>query len=229
MNKTSLIGFLLSFFLLFLIFSCSQNPAIIRKIYPLIQTNNTISTNYGSPDFLSQTKDGLTLDLGFINRNNLYKLARANNKNFAGDRTLPLLSVFRLQIQNNSPDDIQLDLKDIVITASDNSSIPILDMDSFKTLYPNLFDQTHEYSFLFYTNIIYTNKGKSSPLFKSGTISPSETKESILVFPFINEMTHTMTLKITNISFLKDKKRTLKKDFSFQILQTITRYEEKKK
>lgn len=219
-------------------FSCSTDTIIVRQLYPITRNIDTIRTNYTSLDTISESRDGVTFTLDYIDKQKLYILGRNNRSTFTADRTLPLLTVFLLTIKNERTEKIKIDPKIIFLTDEANTKYKLLDNDTFKEMYPNIFDQSSDFSFLFDPSVVSLQmepirkkkkKEQKQPLFKGGLILPQSTVKSILVFPYIEEVSRNISITIPSIEIYDKEKPKTTKEFRFQFLQTKTRIEEKKR
>jgi hypothetical protein len=219
-------------------FSCSTDSVIVRQLYPITRNGGTAQTNFTTPDTLSESREGITFTLDYIDRQKLFVLGKNNRNTFSADRTLPLLTTFILTIKNDRPEKIKLELKSIVLSDASDTKYKLLNYETFKEMYPGVFDQNSEFSFLFDPSLTSLDtkpirkkikKDQKQILFRGGTISSNSTVKSILVFPYIEEASRKLVVTIPS-SEMFEKGKPMPgpvKEFRFEFLQTKTRIEEK--
>jgi hypothetical protein len=218
--------------------SCSTDSVIVRQLYPITRNRDTTQTNFTTPDTVSESREGITFTLDYIDRQKLFMLGKNNRSTFSADRTLPLLTIFILTIKNERSEKIKLEPKTIVLSDASDTKYKLLNNETFKEMYPGVFDQNSEFSFLFDPSLASLStepirkkriKDQKQILFRGGTISSNSTVKSILVFPYIEEASRKLVVTIP-ASELFEKGKPVPgpgREFRFEFLQTKTRIEEK--
>ena len=223
---------LLSGFVSFVYMACSMQPAIVRTVYP-VQTHNTaVVTNYTSTNRSTLQQDNIVITLQYLNKKDLYYLAKKNKNPYTDDGVAPVLSVFKIIIKNNSNDKIKIDKDLIVLLDGTGHQYNALNYDSYRQMYPATYERSSDYSFLFgqtfiepksYSSDYYKREEVKRTLFSGGYIYKNVEVTGILSFPRLSELVKKFTIIIPDVEVYEGSKVRKKTDFNFVFIQTIDR------
>jgi hypothetical protein len=208
---------------------CASQPAIIRQIIPVSETNSTFVTNHASINRISKEQDGVTVGLHFIDRAELFEMLRKNKSQNQGSGGVdPVMTTFLFEIKNSRKARIKVDQKTIVLLDGLGGQFPAFDQDSFKEQYPSTFEQTTQYFFLFDKYITDPDQKSSSKsrkaLFQGGYVYPGARVSGILTFDRVSELAKKISIIIPDIQYFDEKDKPDKKaDFRFDFIQSIRR------
>jgi len=217
---------------LFLI-GCSSKPEIIRKMIPQKKNNVIIEENK-----ITIEKDNIIITIRYMDKIELYEIAKANNPYLEGDT--PLLSTFKMTIQNNRESKIGFDIQNAVLLDGLGHQYQPLTYEDFKNMYPSTIYHQYEYSFVFnrytkephLTDDYHKRTKAAKTLFKGGKIYPGVTVEGVLPFERLSAYARDITLILSDIKLYskktdsdKDSKEEIEKiiELEFKFKQKIVR------
>lgn len=215
--------------LILMLFSCASKPEIIRKLIPQMPEKKQAVIQ---DDTIIEEKDNIRITIRYLNKIELAEIAEDNNPYLEDDT--PLLTTFKIIIENNRDSRISFELNNAILLDGLGNQFNALTYESFKNLYPSSVYQKYEYSFVFdryYTENVLTDdyhkrEKAAKTLFKGGKIFPGIKVEGILPFERINERAKNITLILSDI-ILYDKEKKDKKikkiEYNFQFQQKILR------
>ncbi|MBN1897598.1 MAG: hypothetical protein JW827_02385 [Spirochaetes bacterium] len=217
----------------FSLFACSSSPEIIRRMMPVHEENIEITG-----DHASQQIENITISIEYMNRKKLFEIAKENNP-YVDDDGGPILSAFRIVIENKRDTKIFFDPENAVLLDGLGNQFNALNYETFKELYPSSIYQQYEYSFIFnryYTETYYTDdyhkrKKAAKSLFKGGAIYPKVRVEGILPFQRVSEQAREITIILPDVILYrtnadknsKDMQEDKKLEFTFKFRQKIVR------
>ncbi|MDD5067170.1 MAG: hypothetical protein PHF84_09000 [bacterium] len=223
------------FILLTGLLGCASKPEILKELYPVEGDNIQITRNE-----VTQEQENIRITVRFLNQVELTKIAEQNNPYLEGET--PLLTTFKIMIENKRKAKIAFRIEDAVLLDGMSSQFNALTYESFKNLYPSTIYQKYEYSFIFdryyidsgLTDDYYKRKKVARTLFKGGKIFPDVKVEGIIPFDRISERAKNITLILTDIKLYKEqeagsseeiKEDVLEKDLEvrFNFIQKIVR------
>lgn len=214
---------------LFCHFACSQKPAILRQVFPILPSEIGLTTNFRSVNQASQTRQGLTLNARFLDRVRLYDLALLNYPEFNGDRSLPLLMAFKVELKNEGEKPVEFNLNEAFLQQPDGHRVPVLTETSFRTKYSSVVDQTVQYLPLFEDKLVWEKGAVKKTVFRKGILASGSTAEALLLFPSLDELDRTFTFQLTNVQFQSGAKIAVRDSFAIGFYQKKIRNEEKKR
>lgn len=220
-----------------LLAGCASKPEIVREM-----TAVPLEGELESAETETQEKDGVKVRVQYLNQIDLARIAEQNNPYLEGDT--PLLTTFRVRIENIRKSRISFRIEDAVLLDGLGQQYSALTYESFKNLYPSTIYQKYEYSFIFdryymdtsVSDDFYKRKKAAKTLFKGGKIFPGVTVEGIIPFDRISERARDVTLILTDIKLFKEETpgkespsgETVEKtlEFKYQFVQKIKRLKE---
>ncbi len=124
------------FILSILISSCSSNPEIIKKMEPIQDENNTYRiTNIITPSrtntYIEKEMDDINISIRYVDKIELNSMAPDNSPYLE-----PLLSTFKMIIQNKRETKIEFNIKNAIILDGLGNQYQALSYEDFKSLYP---------------------------------------------------------------------------------------------
>ena len=228
------------FILSILISSCSSNPEIIKKMEPIQDENNTYRiTNIITPSrtntYIEKEMDDINISIRYVDKIELNSMAPDNSPYLE-----PLLSTFKMIIQNKRETKIEFNIKNAIILDGLGNQYQALSYEDFKSLYPATIYQQYEYSFVFnryqkesyLTDDYHKRKEVARTLFRGGKIYPGVTVEGLLPFERLTNYSSDITLILSDIKLYyakddsdKDIKEEIKKklEFKFKFKHKIIR------
>jgi hypothetical protein len=220
-----------------LLAACSGIPPSVRQVFPLHQTNTSYRTNWTATNICSGTRDSIFLKLGYIDRVQLMKMSiRYKTSSQSDGPVKPLVTVFHFSLSNGRKDRIRVNTLDSYILDSGGRQYSALDYETYRDAFPVTFEQSSVYNFLYDRGLTETTNSKESkkpaasgrtPLFVEGLVRQQSNVSGFIVFPFISELSPTLSVVLSGIRHLDDKdKPSGKTDFRFDFIQSLRRMEE---
>lgn len=225
---------ILLYFCFFFIWGCASKPEIIRELTPVPDKDIQINQKE-----MTHEKENVKVSVKFLDTMELRKIAEENNPYLEGD--MPLLSAFKVIIENNRATKINFKLENAVLLDGQGNQFNALTYESFKNLYPSTLYQKYEYSFIFdryYTETQYTEdyhkrKKVAKTLFKGGKIFPGVKVQGLIPFERVSERAKNITLILSDIELYESPKTNDEQDkiekvleFKFSFIQKIIRLKE---
>lgn len=208
-----------------------MQPAIVRVLYPVGLLENQIP-NYSKTNQSTLSKDNVEISLQYLNKRNLYYLAKHNKNPYTGEGVDPVLTVFKIVVNNKRADKIKIN-KDLIVLLDDQGhQYNALNLESFRLMFPSTYERSMDYNFLFgqtviepkqYSSDYYKKEEVKKNLFQGGYIYKKIEVTGILSFSRLTEMTKHLTIIIPDVELYKDKKIIKKIDFKFKFVQTVER------
>lgn len=185
---------------------CASKPEIVREMTSVPPEGGLETAEPGM-----QEQDGVKVRVQYLNQIELAKIAEENNPYLEGDT--PLLTTFRVHIENKRKSRISFRIEDAVLLDGLGNQYSALTYESFKNLYPSTIYQKYEYSFIFdryymdtsVSDDYYKRKKAAKTLFKGGKIFPGVTVEGIIPFDRISERAKNITLILTDIKLYREE------------------------
>lgn len=208
-----------------------MQPAIVRVLYPVKSLENQIP-NYAETNRSTVSKDNVEISLQYLDKRDLYYLAKHNKNPYTSEGVAPVLTVFKIVVKNKRADKIKIN-KDLIVLLDDQGhQYNALNLESFKQMFPSTYERSMDYNFLFgqtviepkqYSSDYYKKEEVKKSLFQGGYIYKKIEVTGILSFSRLTEMTKLLTIIIPDVELYKDKKIIKKIDFKFKFVQTVER------
>jgi len=208
-----------------------MQPAIVRVLYP-VESLETQTTNYSKTNYEAISKDNVDISLQYLDKKDLYYLAKRNRNPYTSDGTRPLLTVFKIVVHNRRSDKIKIN-KDLIVLLDDQGhQYNALNFESFRQMFPSTYERSMDYNFLFAQNFVepkryssdyYKKEEVKKNLFQGGYIYKKIEVTGLISFVRLTEMTKQLTIIIPDVELYEDKKIIKKIDFKFTFVQTVER------
>jgi len=208
-----------------------MQPAIVRVLYPVDSVQNQ-TTNYSKTNYDAISKDNVDISLQYLDKKDLYYLAKRNKNPYTSEGIAPILTVFKIVVHNKRPDKIKIN-KDLIVLLDDQGhQYNALNFESFKQMFPSTYEKSLDYNFLFAQNFVepkhyssdyYKKEEVKKNLFQGGYIYKKIEVTGLVSFVRLTEMTKLLTIIIPDVELYKNNKIIKKIDFKFTFVQTVER------
>lgn len=233
MKTTATVPLILSAMLAFA--SCRTPPAVIHETFPVSDGFTAVTTNFASPNLARIERDGIRIDVEYLDRVRLLELSKWNKVPSDCDGTEPVMTVVFAVMSNSGDRPIRFDTRKTVLDDG-ISVLPSLDYDRFKELYPGIEEASCAYGFLFDASAVLNapptkialRKGADAKtrLFRNGLIAPGKTERAFLVFDRTAALSTGFTLTLPGFSLTNDVRPGRSFDAEFRFVQRLRRLKE---
>ncbi len=218
------------FITILLLYGCASKPEIIRKMIP--ETDKDVEINDTA---VTKEKDNVIVTIRYMDKIELHEIAKANNPYLEGDT--PLLTTFKMTIENQRKNKISFNLQDAVILDGLGHQFQPLTYEDFKNMYPSTIYHQYEYSFVFnrytkephLTDDYHKRTKAAKTLFKGGKIYPGVTVEGVLPFERLSAYAKDITLILSDIKLYNEKEDSDKnsKDETEEVVELQFKFKQK--
>lgn len=175
--------------------SCRTPPEVVREVLP---------EGAESPGVLRGERDGVVVVLRHLDRRDLFALSHWNRPDAACEGPDPVLTVFLMSVSNRTPDRVlRFDTAGAVL--DDGEARSALTRERFRELHPPGVEAWCRYDFLFDGTAVldpprwrrFRQERRPRTLMAKGSVAPSASAESFLVFERATLFAPVVTLRLS--------------------------------